>query len=101
MTAPPDDRPGWRAFPAPAKLNLCLAITGRRPDGYHALQTVFQLLDWGDTVWLRPRDDGRIERVGAPAYAPDPAKDLVIRAAERLRLEAIGVDQMLKVQYGL
>lgn len=101
MTAPPDDRPGWRAFPAPAKLNLFLAITGRRPDGYHALQTVFQLLDWGDTVWLRPRDDGRIERVGAPAYAPDPAKDLVIRAAERLCSEAIGSDQAFKVRYGV
>lgn len=96
MSAPPDDRPGWRAFPAPAKLNLFLAITGRRPDGYHALQTVFQLLDWGDTVWLRLRDDERIERVGAPTYAPDPAKDLVIRAAERLRSEAKGADNRAK-----
>ena len=93
MNAPPDDRPGWRAFPAPAKLNLFLAITGRRPDGYHALQTVFQLLDWGDTVWLRPRGDGRIERVGTPPYAPEPAKDLVIRAAERLRSETNVVDK--------
>lgn len=94
---PPDDRPGWRAFPAPAKLNLLLAVTGRRADGYHALQTVFQLLDWGDTVWLRPRDDGRVERAdqaggggrfSAAAYAPDPAGDLVIRAATLLRSES-------------
>jgi len=83
----PDARAGWRAFPAPAKLNLFLAISGRRPDGYHALQTVFQLLDWGDTVWLRPRDDGRIERLGTPDYAPDPARDLVVRAANLLASE--------------
>lgn len=82
--APPDARPGWQAWPAPAKLNLFLAITGRRRDGYHALQTVFQLLDWGDTVWLRPRGDGRVERHGAPSYAPDPARDLVVRAANLL-----------------
>jgi 4-diphosphocytidyl-2-C-methyl-D-erythritol kinase len=101
MSAPPDERPGWRAFPAPAKLNLFLAITGRRPDGYHALQTVFQLLDWGDTVWLRPRDDGRVERLGAPAYALDPAKDLVVRAAERLRSEANGVNNATKIIHGV
>jgi 4-diphosphocytidyl-2-C-methyl-D-erythritol kinase len=88
--APPDERPGWQAFPAPAKLNLFLAITGRRPDGYHALQTVFQLLDWGDTVWLRPRDDDRVERIGRPDYAPDPARDLVVRAANLMRSEANG-----------
>ncbi|MGL6290436.1 MAG: 4-(cytidine 5'-diphospho)-2-C-methyl-D-erythritol kinase [Silanimonas sp.] len=90
MSAAPDARAGWRAVPAPAKLNLFLAITGRRPDGYHALQTVFQLLDWGDTVWLRPRDDGRVERFGAPSYAPDPARDLVVRAANLLRSEVNG-----------
>lgn len=90
MSAPPDERPGWRAFPAPAKLNLFLAITGRRPDGFHSLQTVFQLLDWGDTVWLRLRDDAAIRRLGAPAYAPDPARDLVVRAAEHLRIEVNG-----------
>jgi 4-diphosphocytidyl-2-C-methyl-D-erythritol kinase len=101
MTLPPDDRSGWQAFPAPAKLNLFLAITGRRPDGYHALQTVFQLLDWGDTVWLRLREDGRIARVGVPAYAPDPAKDLVIRAAERLRYEAIAADPAIKKPQGV
>lgn len=88
MSAPPDDRGGWVAVPAPAKLNLFLAITGRRPDGYHALQTVFQLLDWGDAVWLRPRDDGHLQRLGDPAYAPDPALDLVVRAAKMLQSAA-------------
>ncbi|MEY4642794.1 MAG: 4-diphosphocytidyl-2-C-methyl-D-erythritol kinase [Pseudomonadota bacterium] len=42
------------AWPAPAKLNLFLHVTGRRPDGYHTLQTVFQLLDYGDTLHFRP-----------------------------------------------
>lgn len=98
---PPDDRPGWRAFPAPAKLNLFLAITGRRPDGYHALQTVFQLLDWGDTVWLRPREDGRIVRLGAPAYAPDPTKDLVVRAAEVICSAAISGDYSSNGAHGV
>ena len=51
---------GWSEWPAPAKLNLFLRIVGRRADGYHLLQTVFRLLDWGDTIRLRPRADGRI-----------------------------------------
>src|SRR5690606_34727066 len=49
----PDERAGWSAWPAPAKLNLFLRIPRRRPDGYHELQTVFRLLGWGDTVYLR------------------------------------------------
>ncbi|MDQ3056305.1 MAG: 4-(cytidine 5'-diphospho)-2-C-methyl-D-erythritol kinase [Pseudomonadota bacterium] len=53
---------GWSVWPAPAKLNLFLRITGRRPDGYHDLQTVFRLLDWGDNVWVQVRKDGAIER---------------------------------------
>ncbi|WP_407354269.1 4-(cytidine 5'-diphospho)-2-C-methyl-D-erythritol kinase [Luteimonas sp. R10] len=79
---------GWSAWPAPAKLNLFLRITGRRPDGYHALQTVFRLLDWGDTLRLRPRDDGRIVRHGASAEGVESADDLAVRAAELLRSEA-------------
>ena len=47
-----DSRPLRLTLPAPAKLNLFLHITGRRPDGYHLLQTVFQLLDYGDTLTL-------------------------------------------------
>jgi len=43
----------WTRWPAPAKLNLFLHIVGRRADGYHLLQTAFQLLDWGDEVRLR------------------------------------------------
>ena len=47
-------------LPAPAKLNLMLHITGRRADGYHELQTLFQFLDYGDELLLRPREDGQI-----------------------------------------
>ncbi len=79
---------GWRAFPAPAKLNLFLRIVGRRPDGYHRLQTVFQLLDWGDTVHLRPRDDGGIHRDGGDAYGVPADSDLVVRAAKLLQKAA-------------
>lgn len=79
---------GWSAWPAPAKLNLFLRILGRRADGYHRLQTVFQLLDWGDTVWLRPRDDGRIVRDGGEDYGVDASNDLAVRAAKLLQSEA-------------
>ncbi|KAA2284154.1 4-(cytidine 5'-diphospho)-2-C-methyl-D-erythritol kinase [Arenimonas fontis] len=76
---------GWSAWPAPAKLNLFLRILGRRADGYHCLQTVFQLLDWGDTVWLKPREDGEIRRVGPASYAVPEAGDLAVRAAKILK----------------
>lgn len=76
---------GWSTWPAPAKLNLALQITGRRADGYHLLQTVFRLLAWGDRIHLRPRPDGAIRRVGAsvPGVAEDD--DLVIKAAKLLQ----------------
>ena len=53
-------------WPAPAKLNLFLHVTGRRSDGYHDLQTVFQLLDWGDELGIEVTADGRIERLSGP-----------------------------------
>ena len=85
--SPPPSHP-WTDWPAPAKLNLFLHITGRRPDGYHALQTVFRLLDWGDQVRLRLRDDGAVVRHGpsVPGVAED--QDLVVRAARLLQVEA-------------
>ncbi|MDP9645289.1 4-(cytidine 5'-diphospho)-2-C-methyl-D-erythritol kinase [Paraburkholderia caledonica] len=69
---------------APAKLNLFLHITGRRPDGYHTLQTVFQLLDWGDTLHFRRRPDGLITRSTEIADVP-PEHDLTVRAATLLK----------------
>lgn len=74
----------WSAWPAPAKLNLFLHITGRRDDGYHCLQTVFRLLDWGDTVHLRLRDDGAIRRRSA-LPGVDEQDDLTLRAARLLQ----------------
>lgn len=76
---------GWTAWPAPAKLNLFLQVVGRRHDGYHLLQTVFQLLDWGDTIHLRRRDDGLIRRTAGTEYGVSPEDDLVVRAAKSLQ----------------
>jgi 4-diphosphocytidyl-2-C-methyl-D-erythritol kinase len=69
---------------APAKLNLFLHITGRRPDGYHALQTVFQLLDWGDTLHFTRRVDGRVTR-STDVSGVTPEHDLTVRAALLLK----------------
>ncbi len=71
-------------WPAPAKLNLFLHVTGRRPDGYHLLQTVFQILDYGDLLDFAVRSDGRILRKANYAGV-DPEQDLVVRAAQALK----------------
>ncbi len=75
---------GW---PAPAKLNLFLHITGRREDGYHLLQTVFQLLDWGDSLDFKIRSDGVIHRCNQVEGVPED-EDLVVRAAKLLQAHA-------------
>ena len=81
-------------WPAPAKLNLFLHIIGRRDDGYHLLQTVFQFLDFGDRLRFTPRTDGRVQRLNAlPGVRPE--QDLVVRAARLLQQacdSAQGVD---------
>ncbi|CDI03597.1 4-diphosphocytidyl-2C-methyl-D-erythritol kinase [Candidatus Competibacter denitrificans Run_A_D11] len=71
-------------WPAPAKLNRMLRIVGRRADGYHLLQTVFQFVDHCDWLWFAPRADGLIERVGEVAGVPTEA-DLTVRAARLLQ----------------
>ncbi|MGB0955631.1 MAG: 4-(cytidine 5'-diphospho)-2-C-methyl-D-erythritol kinase, partial [Panacagrimonas sp.] len=70
-------------WPAPAKINLFLHVTGRHADGYHDLQTVFQFLDHGDSLFFRPRGDGLCQRIGGLEQVP-PEQDLAIRAAELL-----------------
>ena len=80
--------------PAPAKINLFLHVVGRRPDGYHLLQSAFRMLDWGDRLDFHCRDDGQIRRVNDVAGVPEDA-DLVVRAARALQAAAgtpMGVD---------
>ena len=88
---------------APAKLNLFLHVTGRRPDGYHTLQSVFMLIDWCDTLHIERRSDGQISREDLAAGSSQntvgnspleqtvelPADDLCVRAAKALR-SAVG-----------
>jgi len=71
-------------WPAPAKINLFLHVTGRRPDGYHELQTLFQLLDWGDTIRIRISTDIGIRREPAD-YPVAEDEDLAVRAARMLQ----------------
>ncbi len=78
-------------WPAPAKLNLFLHVVGRRNDGFHNLQTLFQLLDWGDEIGIEIAADARIERVAGPTSIA-PEEDLVVRAARALQ-QATGVDR--------
>jgi 4-diphosphocytidyl-2-C-methyl-D-erythritol kinase len=78
-------------WPAPAKLNLCLHITGRRADGYHTLQTMFQFLDLADRLYFHIRQNSGIRRFGGPAGVPKSA-DLCVRAA-RLLQEVAGTRQ--------
>ena len=77
--------------PAPAKLNLFLHVVGRRPDGYHEIQTVFQFVDLADRVRIARRDDNRVRRITA-IPGVDEADDLAIRAARMLRDEC-GVEE--------
>jgi 4-diphosphocytidyl-2-C-methyl-D-erythritol kinase len=78
---------GERPWPAPAKLNLFLHIIGRRPDGYHELQTCFQFVDLCDDIYVRVRLDGDIRRLrGADGVSED--SDLCVRAARALQTEA-------------
>jgi 4-diphosphocytidyl-2-C-methyl-D-erythritol kinase len=72
--------------PAPAKLNLFLHVTGRRADGYHLLQSVFQLIDQSDTLDFDLRDDDRIVRVNEVPGVPEE-QDLIVRALRALQAE--------------
>ncbi|MDL4618799.1 4-(cytidine 5'-diphospho)-2-C-methyl-D-erythritol kinase [Citrobacter amalonaticus] len=70
-------------WPSPAKLNLFLYITGRRADGYHTLQTLFQFLDYGDILSLEPRSDGEIHLL-TPVDGVAHEDNLIVRAARLL-----------------
>lgn len=93
-------------IPAPAKLNLFLHITGRRPDGYHLLQSAFMLIDWCDTLHFERRPGGQISR--EDLLIPLPADDLIVRAATALQAASgttqgahISVEKRLPAQAGM
>jgi len=91
LTPAPDSAGAW---PAPAKLNLMLRVLGRRPDGYHLLQTVFQFLDRADRLYFSVRDDGIVARPEGIDEIP-PEQDLIVRAARALQAYsgcALGAD---------
>ena len=91
------DRPRL-TLPAPAKLNLMLHVLGRRPDGYHELQTLFQFLDHGDELDFALRDDGIIALHGALDGVPHDS-NLIVKAARRLQAESgtrLGADIWLR-----
>lgn len=80
--------------PAPAKLNLFLHVVGRRPDGYHLLQTLFRFIDLNDTLHFTLRDDGEVHRTNSVEGVPEE-HDLCVRAARLLQAETgctMGVD---------
>lgn len=72
--------------PAPAKLNLFLHVVGRRPDGYHLLQTLFRFIDLHDTLHFTRREDGRVSRSNAVEGVAED-QDLCVRAARLLQAE--------------
>jgi len=92
--------------PAPAKLNLFLHVTGRRPDGMHLLQSAFMLIDWCDTLHFELRPGGALSREDLGAALP--ADDLVLRAARALQQASathhgahIAIDKRLPAQAGM
>lgn len=81
------DQSAWaERWPAPAKLNLMLRIVGRRQDGYHLLQTVFQFIDLCDWITFHPVDDGRVSLQKTIPGVPE-SDDLTVRAAKLLKAE--------------
>ncbi len=71
-------------WPAPAKINLMLHITGQRQDGYHELQTIFQFIDFSDELIFRPRNDSQINRY-SKNFSVAEDEDIIIRAAKTLQ----------------
>ena len=79
-----DSHNTWLTLPAPAKLNLMLHINGRREDGYHQLQTIFQFLDYGDSLSFQHRHDGEL-RLEPAIENVDFNDNLIIKAARILQ----------------
>lgn len=78
----------WESsYPAPAKLNLFLHVTGRRADGYHLLQTAFRFIDYADRISFSPRNDNAIVLTN-PLPGVPPESDLAVRAVRLLQAES-------------
>ena len=91
-------QPATITYPAPAKLNLFLHVVGRRPDGYHLLQTLFRFIDLSDTLHFTLREDGLVHRENAVERVPEE-QDLCVRAARLLQQESgctLGADIRLE-----
>lgn len=95
-------------FPSPAKLNLFLYITGQRDDGYHNLQTLFQFLDFGDTMTFSPRQTDNLIRLVTPMPNVPDEQNLILRAAKMLQQHAncpygvdISIDKRIPMGGGL
>jgi 4-diphosphocytidyl-2-C-methyl-D-erythritol kinase len=86
----------FQTFLAPAKVNVFLHITGQRADGYHTLQSAFQLLDFYDTIALKPTNTGKVNRITQFKTIPE-AEDLCVRAARSLQ-QATGCTQGVNIQ---
>ncbi|RKZ99567.1 MAG: 4-(cytidine 5'-diphospho)-2-C-methyl-D-erythritol kinase [Gammaproteobacteria bacterium] len=97
-----DKKDGWgEKWPAPAKLNLMLRITGQRDDGYHLLQTVFQLTDLCDWITFHQVGDGRISLLDPIPGVPEET-DLTVRAAKILQQETgCGLGVQIEVEKNL
>ncbi|EGW22537.1 4-(cytidine 5'-diphospho)-2-C-methyl-D-erythritol kinase [Methylobacter tundripaludum] len=97
MTQNQINQSAWaEKWPAPAKLNLMLRITGQRSDGYHLLQTVFQFIELCDWITFHPVDDGRVS-LQKPIPGVPEADDLIIRAAKLLKAET-GCEQGVRIE---
>ena len=106
MSVPQLSVPQLKAWPAPAKINLFLHIVGKRPDGYHNLQTVFQFLDYGDDLYFKLNTSGDITRSYDLGFSEEV--DLCMRAAALLQRYAapnsgveIGITKRLPMGGGL
>lgn len=87
--------PGTLTLLSPAKLNLFLHITGRRADGYHQLQTLFQLLNWGDELHFSANNSGEIS-LQCPGLNIPAQDNLIMRAARLLQRDDLGADISLE-----
>lgn len=89
-----------QVWPAPAKLNLMLHITGKREDGYHELQTIFQFIDFSDELRFKLRDDDSIVRHCDHFSVPEN-EDIIVRAAFMLREKYLQANPSIDKKFGV